>query len=279
MKNRREFWVKTLTERVPKMEDTQRKLIYEEYLREAEEELPEKVYKLIVKDLLRTKIEKDKDQKESDNTGSNKEIKDKNKEEKDFLSENGRRETIQRVLSVYATMNRTIGYVQGMNYLCSVIYYGISSEENEYTESICFFCFFGLMVEIGDFFSEKMDDSSHGTSGCTKSILEIIEKKDKALYRHLKKEEVLENSSFHLKWVFLLFSGEFPIKDTLVVWDKIFYWKKRKFLLLLCSSVFLLLRKEILKSSFPQILLLLRDFNISHLSLIKKAEKLMGENL
>ncbi|KAI5138127.1 uncharacterized protein NESG_02198 [Nematocida ausubeli] len=157
-------------------------------------------------------------------------------------------EIIARILKVFAYTNRSIGYVQGMNIICSIVYYVISYDEQPYSESLAYFCFFNLMVDIGDCFSEKMDITETGIFGQQRVILRILRKKDPSLCACIQKKNLFGKSAFHIRWMVLLFSAEFELKDTLAVWERFFQERpRRKMVPYFCAAVLVILREIIIK--------------------------------
>jgi hypothetical protein len=80
--------------------------------------------------------------------------------------EEGHWEVVERILFIYAKMNKGIGYVQGMNEIIGPIYYVFAQHPDpkwkEHAEADTFFCFSNLMVEIGDHFTKTLDRSRAG---------------------------------------------------------------------------------------------------------------------
>ena len=72
-------------------------------------------------------------------------------------------DALARVLFIYASLNRGIRYVQGMNEVIAILYYCFWKFGNEsvishhFLESDLFFCFSLLMSELKDGFLREMD--------------------------------------------------------------------------------------------------------------------------
>ncbi|OAG30384.1 hypothetical protein NEIG_00547 [Nematocida sp. ERTm5] len=205
--------------------------IYQEYLKDVS--VPKQISDLIHKDIERTKI--------VSITGISSNYLDKVRDQEKV------RVVIERILTVFAYTNKSIGYVQGMNLICAIIYYVMSYNEQSYSESLCYFCFFNLMVDIGDYFTEKMDNAETGIFGQQRAILEILKQKDPLLHTHIEKKNLFKNSAFHIRWMILLFSAEFELKDTLILWERFFHESpKRKMIPYFCAASLVTLREIII---------------------------------
>lgn len=260
---RRKEWIGYLIPSVYReMSPGEMNSLYLEYLRDTKDLcISSEVVDLIEKDINRTKI--------SAVEGL----------ERDYL--NGKvdgesiRSVLIRILTVFASTNKSIGYVQGMNVICSIIYYVISVEEWLFSESTAYFCFFYLMVDIGDYFTEKMDNTETGIFGEQVSILKLLKKTDKSLFKAVKKRDLLGKSAFHIRWMVLLFSAEFLLKDTLAVWDRFFKESpKRKLVPYFCASVLIILREKIINEEEMKLLSSLEIVRINPREALDITEKL-----
>ncbi|KAI5179610.1 TBC1 domain family member 13 [Nematocida sp. AWRm80] len=188
---------------------------------------------------------------------------------------------IARILYLYSITNKTIDYVQGMNIICAVIYLVINNcpgDQNVFSESLTYFCFFNLMVDLGDLYSQRMDMSSIGIHAQTRKILQIISIKDSRLFRRITEIRLLDEYAIHLRWLLLMFAGELNLSDTLLVWDECLKYSPRHYYLpYLCAAVFLKRKKTILSHSISEILPVLQTFDIPIHKLIKSANKLVQE--
>ncbi|KAI5188489.1 TBC1 domain family member 13 [Nematocida sp. AWRm77] len=262
--------------------------LYLKYQKEAEVSVPAPLVVLIDKDMQRTRVRPLAPHTPSTASKTNLNNKGEGKggsvgegececegvDSSDFLSTpDGTgtcRETVSRILRVYAATNRTIGYVQGMNTICSIIYYVLWEEYAEYAESVAYFCFFNLMVDLGDLYSEKMDSSLAGTTGHTAAVLRLLQACDRKLYLYIVQIRLFSLSSFHLKWMFLLFSSEFSLADTLRLWDVLFKApKKTKHLPYLCAAVFVLLRSAIIGQPLHAVLSTLQNTGLAGESVLR----------
>lgn len=243
-KTRKERWIEHLIPSLGQERQTDAEIdgLYRAYRKDSETtDIPEDLTDLIDKDMRRTRI--------SPIDGMR----------RDYLNEKIEgeeiRKIITRILKVFSITNKSIGYVQGMNTICSIIYYVISKDQSVYSESITYFCFFYLMVDIGDYFTEKMDDTETGILGEKAKILKILKKTDKKLFKSVKNNDIFEKGSFHIRWMVLLFSAEFLLEDTLGIWDRFFCESpKRKMVPYFCASILIILRDRIISQKETEIL-------------------------
>lgn len=188
------------------------------------------------------------------------------------------KEIVCRILKVFAYTNKSIGYVQGMNIICAVLYYALSYDDLPYSESLTYFCFFNLMVDIGDYFTEKMDDSETGLRGQQNIVMKILKKKDYKLYKAVQKKNLFGKSLFHIRWMVLLFSAEFVLKDTLMIWDRFFEeTPKQKMIPYFCAAALVVLRECIIREEETKILTTLEIVRINPQEALYLAEKFLKE--
>ena len=98
---------------------------------------------------------------------------------------------LARVLFIYASLNKGIKYVQGMNEVLAILYYCFwkySSEaviSTQYFESDLFNCFSNLMSEIKDGFLRECDKEDSGVHGKCRAIEEIVKVCDPEVFEKL----------------------------------------------------------------------------------------------
>ncbi|KAI5169624.1 TBC1 domain family member 13 [Pancytospora epiphaga] len=165
-------------------------------------------------------------------------------------------EPIRRILSLYAGTNKDIGYVQGMINIVLVIYHVLVQSEDvedvKYAEEDCFFMFNNLMSEIGSNFSQLCDDMPCGVTSQMEGIYEIVKERDPVLYDVMVTKNIV-GSGLGMRWVLLLFSGEFSIDSTIWLWDRLFSDSYRFEMLGYCgASAIILMRNIIIKASFEK---------------------------
>ncbi len=121
-----------------------------------------------------------------------------NSEEKNY-------DVIKRILFFFAK-EHSIGYIQGMNELVSIIYYIFYNDDNpffkKYIESDTYYCFSALMAEIEPVF--RLNDASYSQLFLTKQIEQIndiLKQCDEEIFNFFKEID-LSLDNFVIKWVY-----------------------------------------------------------------------------
>ena len=156
-------------------------------------------------------------------------------------SEETNYDIIKRILFLFAK-EHSIGYVQGMNELASIIYYIFYNDDNpffkKYIESDTYYCFSALLAEIEQVF--RLNDADYSQLFLTqqiKQINDILEICDEEIFNYLKEIE-LRLDSFVIKWVMVLFAQEFKIDVAVNFWDRMFTQKyKMKFICFISVAI------------------------------------------
>ncbi|CAJ1968200.1 unnamed protein product [Sphenostylis stenocarpa] len=114
------------------------------------------------------------------------------------------------VLSIYAWLDNDIGYVQGMNDICSPIIILIENEAD------CYWCFDRAMRRMRENF--RCSASSMGVQSQLSTLSQIIKTVDPKLHHHL---EDLDGGEylFAFRMLMVLFRREFSFADTLYLWE------------------------------------------------------------
>ncbi|KAI4349374.1 hypothetical protein L6164_009966 [Bauhinia variegata] len=114
------------------------------------------------------------------------------------------------VLSVYAWLEAEIGYVQGMNDICSPMVILLENEADS------FWCFERAMRRMRQNF--KVTASSMGVQSQLGTLSQIMKAVDPKLHQHL---EELDGGEylFAFRMLMVLFRREFSFADTLYLWE------------------------------------------------------------
>ena len=173
-------------------------------------------------------------------------------------------EVVERILFIYAKINKGIGYVQGMNEIIGPIYYVFgndpSIEWRGHCEADTFFCFTNLMSEIGDNFCKAMDHTQYGIQAMMSKLMATLNKGDPELYKNLIDKNI-DPHYFSFRWITLLLSQEFFLPDLIELWDHLFSDEDRfEFLYYICCAMLLLQRKAILEADFANTIKLLQHY-------------------
>lgn len=173
-------------------------------------------------------------------------------------------EAINRILLLYATREPEMGYIQGMIQLVTPIYFVLSTsthlEDVKYAEEDTFFMFRNLMGEIGENFGVQQGEST--VRKRIDRVLEIVSHKDPELHRMIMKKG-LHESGLGIRWILLLFSGDFNMRQVLWLWDRLLSDAYRFEMVEYCSaSVLILLRNILMTQEFDKCMEVLQDLSI-----------------
>ncbi|XP_024165532.1 TBC1 domain family member 15 isoform X5 [Rosa chinensis] len=114
------------------------------------------------------------------------------------------------ILSVYAWMDNDIGYVQGMNDICSPIVILIENHAD------AFWCFERAMRKLRENF--RCTSTSMGVQSQLATLSQVIRTIDPKLHQHL---EELDGGEylFAFRMLMVLFRREFSFVDSLYLWE------------------------------------------------------------
>ncbi|CAK8571745.1 unnamed protein product [Lathyrus sativus] len=127
-----------------------------------------------------------------------------------FYEDEGNQAKLWDVLSIYAWLDNDIGYVQGMNDICSPLVILIENEAD------CYWCFDRAMRRMRENF--RCTASSMGVQSQLGTLSQIIKTVDPKLHHHL---EDLDGGEylFAFRMLMVLFRREFSFADTLYLWE------------------------------------------------------------
>jgi hypothetical protein len=130
-----------------------------------------------------------------------------------FYEDEANQAKLWDVLSIYAWMDNDIGYVQGMNDICSPLVILIENEAD------CYWCFDRAMRRMRENF--RCTASSMGVQSQLGTLSQIMKTVDPKLHHHL---EDLDGGEylFAFRMLMVLFRREFSFADTLYLWERIF---------------------------------------------------------
>ncbi|KAG5473272.1 hypothetical protein CUR178_03192 [Leishmania enriettii] len=133
---------------------------------------------------------------------------------------------LRRILISTAMVNKSLGYVQGMNeYVAHLLYAFAKGKTSNVTPSVeadTFFCFQTLLAHLGDDFCRSFDfDAGCGLTSSMRMFDNVMRFFDPSLFEHLQYLGI-NAEHYALRWIMLLFMQEFNIADGLRVWDFLF---------------------------------------------------------
>jgi hypothetical protein len=127
-------------------------------------------------------------------------------------------------------------------------------------EADTFFCFCNLMGDIRDVYMQGMDSDHGGIRGRGQALMELVDKIDPPVFRHLSDLEV-NPQFFALRWITTLLSRELLLPDTVRLWDSLFADPTRfGFLLEACAAMVGLQRGALLAADFAGCLQILQKY-------------------
>eukprot|EP00977_Amphora_coffeiformis_P006117 scaffold1323_cov160-Amphora_coffeaeformis.AAC.22 len=184
----------------------------------------------------------------------------------DPLDDLGRRRyyALERILFVWATYNKGVRYVQGMNEIVGAIYYVMAKDwKQEWAaeaEADTYYLFSTLLAEMRDVFISDMDDADTGIQGRLAHMQTLLQLHDPEVKEHL--DEVgVDVSYYAVRWWTCLASREFLLPDTIRLWDSLFAsTHKDNFMRYVCVTMVLTIRDRLLKGDFSTCMKLLQGY-------------------
>mmetsp|Transcript_5352 Transcript_5352/g.7575 ORF Transcript_5352/g.7575 Transcript_5352/m.7575 type:complete len:903 (+) Transcript_5352:437-3145(+) len=171
---------------------------------------------------------------------------------------------IERILFVWAKLNKGVRYVQGMNEIVGTIYYVLANDFNEEwaceAEADTYFLFNTLMVEMRDVFVPDLDEADTGIQGRISNIMSLLSLHDPEVRCHLD-DCGIDGGFYGIRWLTTLLSREFLLPDTIRLWDSMFAsTHKDNFLRYVCVTMVMIVRDELLRGDFSTCLRLLQQY-------------------
>ncbi|XP_074587112.1 uncharacterized protein LOC141842999, partial [Curcuma longa] len=192
-------------------------------------------------------------------------------------------EALRRILIIFAKLNPSITYVQGMNEVVAPLFYVFKNDSDgtnaTFAEADTFFCFAELVSIFRDNFSKQLDKSVVGIQSKIEKLSQLLKRHDEELWRHLEVTTKVNPQFYAFRWISLLLMREFNLTECLHIWDVLLSDPEgpQETLLRICCAMLILVRRRLLAGDFIANLKLLQNFpntNISHILHI--ANKLRG---
>jgi len=153
-----------------------------------------------------------------------KEVYTKGRKSNEIIKYETHSDVLERMLYIYAKINKDVGYIQGMNEIISPIYYCYSLDKTcnlEDIEADTYWSFSSLMDDIKEFFTNINNKEKGGI--CDKVVLFelMVSKIHKEIYLKFQNNN-LRIFHFAFRWINLFFSQQFILPDLIRIWDAIF---------------------------------------------------------
>jgi len=184
-------------------------------------------------------------------------------EDKDNLGQR-RYAAIERILFVWAKLNKGVRYVQGMNEIVGTMYFVLANDSNDEwaceAEADTYFLFNMLMGEMRDIFVPDLDDSDTGIKGRMDNMIALLSLHDPEIRSHLD-DCGIDPAFYSIRWLTTLLSREFFLPDTVRLWDSMFAsTHKDNFMRYVCVTMVMLIRNDLLKGDFGHCLRMLQSY-------------------
>lgn len=190
------------------------------------------------------------------------------------LSKNNK-EAMRNVLLLFAKLNPTTHYVQGMNEVLAPLYYVFSTDPDDENaanaEADSFACFVRLLSDSVDHFCQQLDNnSSVGIHSTLSRLQEMLKVNDEELWQHLEFTTKVNPQFYAFRWITLLLTQEFQFNVILRIWDSLLSdrFGVQDMLLRVCCAMLIHVKSRLLSGDFAANLYLLQHYpkvDIDHL--------------
>ena len=192
----------------------------------------------------------------------------------DLLDKEIHSDVLERILYIYAKINKDVGYVQGMNAILAPIYYCYCLDntcDKDNIEADTFWSFSYLMEDIKKIFQRNNDLLKGGIFDKIILLELMVSKIDKDIFNKLQKNNRIDNFHFAIKWINLFFSHQMIMPDVLRLWDIIFSEDDRYYFVYIFSLAILEYhKKDILNKDYYEIIENLQKLNVENVEQIIK---------
>uniref|UniRef100_A0A7C9EIM3 Rab-GAP TBC domain-containing protein n=1 Tax=Opuntia streptacantha TaxID=393608 RepID=A0A7C9EIM3_OPUST len=177
------------------------------------------------------------------------------------------KESMKNILLLFAKLNPTTRYVQGMNEVLAPMYYVFSTDAHEQNaanaEADSFACFVRLLSDSVDHFCQQLDNnSSVGIHSTLARLMEMLKANDDELWRHLEFKSKVNPQFYAFRWITLLLTQEFPFNTVLRIWDSLLSDPAgvQDMLLRVCCAMLLCVKSQLMEGDFAANLYLLQHY-------------------
>lgn len=184
---------------------------------------------------------------------------------------------LERILFIWAKLNKGVRYVQGMNEIVGTLYFVLAQDSNtdwsRSAEPDTYFLFNSLMVEMRDVFVPDLDEADTGIHGRISNMITLLSLHDPEVRCHLDGVGI-DPSFYSVRWLTTLLSREFLLPDTIRLWDSMFAsTHKDNFLRYVSVTMVMLIRDQLLSGDFSACLRLLQAYPPTNLDRLLEASR------
>eukprot|EP00578_Thalassiosira_sp_NH16_P019038 CAMPEP_0181093548 /NCGR_PEP_ID=MMETSP1071-20121207/9509_1 /TAXON_ID=35127 /ORGANISM="Thalassiosira sp., Strain NH16" /LENGTH=1002 /DNA_ID=CAMNT_0023175799 /DNA_START=199 /DNA_END=3205 /DNA_ORIENTATION=- len=184
---------------------------------------------------------------------------------------------LERILFVWAKLNKGVRYVQGMNEIVGTLYFVLAHDSNEdwanEAEADTYFLFNSLMVEMRDVFVPDLDEADTGIHGRISNMITLLSLHDPEVRCHLDSVGI-DPSFYSVRWLTTLLSREFLLPDTIRLWDSMFAsTHKDNFLRYVSVTMVMVIRDQLLEGDFSSCLRLLQAYPPTNLDRLLESSR------
>jgi hypothetical protein len=184
---------------------------------------------------------------------------------------------LERILYVWAKLNKGVRYVQGMNEIVGTLYYVLAHDSNtewsNEAEADTYFLFNSLLVEMRDVFVPDLDEADTGIHGRISNMITLLSLHDPEVRCHLDSVGI-DPSFYSVRWLTTLLSREFVLPDTIRLWDSMFAsTHKDNFLRYVSVTMVMVIRDTLLLGDFSTCLRLLQAYPPTNLDRLLESSR------
>lgn len=191
------------------------------------------------------------------------------------------RDSLERILFVYAKGHKALGYRQGMNELAApflIVFSDVRAVDMSDVEADAYFCFENVMSEMATCYTPK-ESESEGIGRQLRELQALLRIKDPELERRLELLGI-DPRFYGLRWIRLWVCHEFSLPDCLSLWDSFLTAEIRlPWIRYVCVAMLIRLRQRLLQSDFTACMKLLLNYPSCDVTeLLRIADRLRTSN-
>lgn len=191
------------------------------------------------------------------------------------------RDSLERILFVYAKGHKTLGYRQGMNELAApflLVFSDVRGVDMSDVEADAYFCFENVMSEMTTCYITK-ETESDGIGRQLRELQALLRIKDPELEQRLESLGI-DPRFYGLRWIRLWVCHEFSLPDCLSLWDSFLTAEVRlPWIRYVCVAMLIRIRQHLLQSDFTACMKLLLNYpGCDVTELLRIADRLRTSN-